>query len=58
MRQHHLREVHAFTLPTELQEPEDVFVEDRPLLNIGVLVIENLRQVGVEALKRLHVRPK
>ena len=55
MRQHDLRQVDPFALAAELQQPEHLPEEDGALLDGGVAVVEDLRQVGVEPLKRRHV---
>ena len=47
MRENNFREVNALTLSTELQEREQALVEDEPLLDGGIPVIEDLGEEGV-----------
>ena len=49
MREDHPGEVDAVPLPAEVKEPEEVLEENRSLLDVGRAVIEDLREVGVEA---------
>ena len=56
MRQYDLGNVDAFALPAEFQQRQQALVEDRPLLDVRVAVVEDLRQERVEPQERTHVR--
>jgi hypothetical protein len=40
MGQHHLRQVHALALAAEVQQGQQALVEDGPLFDGGVAVVE------------------
>jgi len=47
MGQHHFREVDARALAAEFEQRQQALVEDGPLLDGGVAVVEDLREEGV-----------
>ena len=55
VREHDLREVDALALAPELKQRHEAAVEDRPLLDLGAAVVEDLRQEGIGAQVRVHV---
>lgn len=56
MGQHDFRQVDAFPLPAKLQQRQQPFVENRPLFDRRVPVVENLRVEGVAPDKRPQIR--
>src|SRR5690606_3423774 len=54
--EYHLREINPFALASEVEEREQSAEEDRPLLDIGIAVVKDLREESVEPDVRCHVR--
>ena len=49
MGEHDLRQVNPFPLASELQQRQQALVEDRPLFDSRIAVVEHLREERVEA---------